>query len=269
MYASCYTYKSLWEPFLKLRNKYIDKNIITYFCTDEIHDVVINSDNINVLNFGKKSNFSLHGNFFERYLYYLNNIDSDYILYFNDDMFPLANVSTNKLNTLIDIMRSDDNIKMIKLSTHSYPFDNGTLVEYNGLQFIKANNALDGYIMNAQPMLINRLFFIDLIKFCMIYNTCTHQNGGLELCGTDYFRMNNTYICLRVIDDIITINHAGGIVRSGIITDETKNMLKDKEDIDIITYDHNLIYKLTFDEYNLLGDRLKEEYMQLNITHLI
>ncbi len=45
-------------------------------------------------------------------------------------------------------------------------------------------------------------------------------------------------------------------------------MLKDKEDIDIKTYDNNLIYELTNDELNNLGDRLKEHYNDLNIKYL-
>ena len=264
MYTTCYTYKSLWEPFLKLKNKYIDNTIPTYFCTDEIKDYKLNDNNIKVLTYGHKSNFGVNGNYYKRMLYYLHNIDTDYILYFYDDMFPLAKVDMNKLNAFVDIMNTNDNIKIIKLSTHSFPCYNGTLVNYNGIDFMKANNALDSYIMNVQPILIKKDFFIDVIYYCMFNNTI-HQNGGMEIYGTEYFKNNDEFICLRIIDDIIVVNDNGGIVRSGVITDETKNMLKEKEDIDIQTYENNMIFKLTQDEYDNLGNQLKEVYANLNI----
>jgi hypothetical protein len=162
-------------------------------------------------------------------------------------------------------MDLNNDIKIIKLSLHSYQFNNGTPIEYNGIKFIKANNKLDDYIMNVQPILIDRYFFIKLIKFCKLNNTLTHQNGGLEIYGTKFFRQNNNYICLRVIEDVVVIQDSMGVVQSGIITDYNKKFLKEKEDIDIETFENNLIYKLTLDEYNCLGDRLKTEYEKNNI----
>ena len=264
MYVSCYTYKSLWLPFLKLRNKYIDSNITTYFCTDILNSFNFNN-NIKLLNFNNKSIFSLNGNLYDRYIYYLTNIDTKYILYFYDDMFPIDYINTDKLNKLMNIMDINDDIKIIKLSLLSYPFNNGISVKYNGINFIKANNKLDDYIMNIQPLLIKRDFFIKLIQFCKLNNTLTHQNGGLEVYGTEYFRQNRNYICLRVVEDVVVIQNSMGIVQSGIITDYNKKYLKEKEDIDIETFENNLIYKLTLDEYNCLGDRLKIEYENKDI----
>jgi hypothetical protein len=43
-------------------------------------------------------------------------------------------------------------------------------------------------------------------------------------------------------------------------------MLKDKEEIEIETFDNNLIFKLTRDEYDVMGDRLKHEYVINNCT---
>jgi hypothetical protein len=263
MYVSCYTYKSLWMPFIKLKNKYIS-NIKMYLCTDLIKENEFELNNINVLNFNSKSNFTLKGNLFDRYLYYLNNIDTDYIFYFYDDMYPLDYVDNNNLINMIKIMEENSDIKLIKLSLHSYPFHKGTNVSYNNINFVKANNNLDEYILNLQPILIKKNFFIDLINYCKKHNTYTHQNGGLEVYGTEFFR-NTNYIALRVTSDIIKIPGDGGIVRSGIISESMKKMLKDKEDIDIKTYDNNFIYELTKNEYNDLGDRLKEHYANLNI----
>jgi hypothetical protein len=265
MYVSCYTYKSLWRPFLKLKEKYIDKNLFTYFCTDEIKDFSIPNDNVKVLSFGEKSHFALNGNLYDRYLHYLNQINTKYILYFYDDMFPLSPVDTEKLNTLMYTMDSYDNIKLIKLSTHSFPFNHGMPVTIDGINYIKANNERDGYIMNVQPILIRRDFFIDLIKYCKIHNTLSYQNGGIEVYGTEFFKKNHNFICLRVAEDIVTVNHDWGIVQAGIISDDIKQMLKDKEDIEIETFENNLIYKLTSDEYNALGDHLKDIYRDKNI----
>jgi hypothetical protein len=268
MYVSCYTYKSLWPAFLKLKEKYIDNHIKLYFCTDEIKNYNLNNNNLILLNFNQKSVFSLNGNLYERYLYYLNNIDSKYILFFYDDMLAIDYVSTEKIIKLMNIMDEDDNIKNIKLSTHSYTFNNGTPFVKNGIEFTKANNKLDQYLMNFQPILIRRDFFIDLIKYCAINNTLTHQNGGIEIYGTEYFRQNENFICLRVVEDVVVIQNAMGVVQSGVISNEIKNYLKEKENIEIETFENNLIYRLTNEEYNCLGDRLKEEYAKNNITVL-
>jgi hypothetical protein len=245
---------------LKLKEKYIDNSIPTYFCTDEIKDFVINSPNTKVLSYGEKSHFSLNGNFFDRYLHHLQQIDSEYILFFLDDMFPLANVCN--LDKYLDIMDANKNIKIIKLSKYSLAHVNGHLVNINDIHFMQANNKLDDYLMNLQPMLIQKSFFIDLTNYCKQQNTYTHQNGGMEIHGTDYFRINSNYICLRVINDIVRVNDSGGIVRSGRISEETKKMLKDSEEIEIETFDNNLIFKLTVDEFNAMGDRLKQEYTE-------
>jgi hypothetical protein len=47
-----------------------------------------------------------------------------------------------------------------------------------------------------------------------------------------------------------------------------KQYFKEKEDIQIETYENNLIFKLTKDEYDCLGDRLKIEYNQNNIASI-
>jgi hypothetical protein len=187
-----------------------------------------------------------------------------YIFYFYDDMYPLDCVDNNNINNMIKIMDENHDIKLIKLSLDSFPFNHGEQVVYNNIKFIKANNNLDQYIFNVQPIIIKKNFLIDLINYCKINNRLTHQNGGLEIYGTNFFR-NTNYISLRVINEVIKIPFAGGIVISGIISETMKKMLKDKEDIDIKTYDNNLIYELTTDEFNNLGDRLKEHYNDLNI----
>jgi hypothetical protein len=222
--------------------------------------------NTQILNFNQKSNFTINGNLFDRYLYYLNNIETEYILYFYDDMFLIESVDTNKLNSFLNIMKNNELIKIIKLSLHSEPFYNGTMVNIDDTIFIKANNQLDNYIFNTQPILIRRDFFIETVNYCKQNNICAHQNGGLEIHGTDFFRINNHYIALRVTNDVTKVPDAGGVVRSGIISEEMKQYFKEKENIEIQTYENNMIFKLTNEEYHCLGDRLKQEYREKNIS---
>jgi hypothetical protein len=264
LYATCHAYKSLWTPFLKLKNKYIDSDIPTYICTDVLDDTEISGENVHVLSYGKKSNMSLHGNFYDRYLDHIKHIHTEYILFFVDDMFPLAPVSREDLHDCIELMKEEDAIKIIKLSTHSYPFS-GPVVSYKGKEFVKADNKKDSYIMNVQPILIKRDFLIEILNYCKIHNTMGHQNGGLEVHGTEFFRKNDV-TCLRVCRDIVTINYAGGIVQSGFISEDTQKLLLNKEDIIIETFGNNLIFKLTEDEYTLAGDALREDFARRGIA---
>jgi hypothetical protein len=119
--------------------------------------------------------------------------------------------------------------------------------------------------MNVQPILIKRDFLIEILNYCKIHNTMGHQNGGLEVHGTEFFRKNDV-TCLRVCRDIVTINYAGGIVQSGFISEDTQKLLLNKEDIIIETFGNNLIFKLTEDEYSLAGDALREDFARRGIA---
>jgi len=261
MYVSCFNYKNLWSPFFKLKEKYLGDKIKTYLCIDELKNHKINFSNTEIINFNQKSIYNLNGNLYDRYLYYLNNIDSKYVIYFIDDMFILENVNLDKVNEFIQIMEQNDYIKIIKLSLMSWPFDNGTMVNYNDNKFIQADNNKDEYIMNLQPILINKKFFINIVEYCKHQDQnrlhCYGQNSGLESFGTEYFK-NKNYKCLRVMDDIIKVIHPGGFVRSGVLSEEFKNYLKEKENIDIKTFKYNLIYDINDDEYNNLPQNAKD-----------
>ena len=267
LYFTCLTYKSLWESFFKLKNKYMDNTTIkTYLCTDILNDDhnIYQENNINILTFNKKSNFTINGNLYDRILFYLNNIDSKYILFFIDDMYIMDYVNFNKLQQLINIMENNEDIKIIKLSLDSFPFNNGKNVNYDNINFVQADNSKDEYIFNVQPMIMRKEFFIDMVTYCKNNSTVTHQNGGLEIFGTKYFRINLNFKCLRVCKDIIKIPYSGGIVSSGIISENMKKFLKEKENIEIKTYDNNLIFDLTKEEYECVGDRVKDVYKNIN-----
>jgi len=261
IYATCSMYKSLWAPFFKLKDKYMDKTIPIYLCTDVLPENKLSED-CNVLIYGHKSDTGIRGNYFDRYLHHLENIHTKYIVFLVDDMFPLAPVSTEALNECTELMNEDESIKVIKLSTHSAPCS-GAKVNYKGRDFIQADNARDEYIISLQPTLIRRDFFIDMLNYCKVHNTLGHQNGGLEIHGTHYFR-NSDYRCLRVCEDIFKVNYAGGIVQSGFISDDTRKLLL-TEDIVIETFGNNLIFTLTEDEYSLAGGALRDEFARRGV----
>lgn len=250
MYVTCETYRNLWDSFFKLKNKYINDGIKTFFCTDILpNDFVKPSKNTIILNYNVKSIITAkNGNLYDRYLYYLNNIDSEFILYFYDDMHPTKKVDIKKIEKIVQIMKNDDSIDIVKLSLSSYPFKYGEHVIINNMKFIKASNK-DSYIMNLQPMIIRKNTFIDIIKYTKNRNNI-HQNGGIEIFGTNFLRSKNNK-SLRVVNEIVSVFGSGGLVRSGILSNDAKKWLE-SENIHIKTYDNNLIFKLTKKEYNYI-----------------
>lgn len=265
MYVTCYTYYGLWEGFFKLREKYLDKNIKMYFCTDLIKDYDLKQENTKLLNFNEKSILDdIKGNLYDRYLFYLNNIDTDYILFFYDDMYPIEKISNEKIEKLINIMENNKNIKLIKLSGYSFPFHNGKENIIDEIPFFKANNNLDDYIFNLHPQIIRKDFFIEMIKYVKKNNNI-HQDGGLEVYGTQFFKEKTDYIAMRANESIIKIISPTGVVINGVIEDTIKFFLKEKENIEIKTYKNNLIYELTNEEYKCMSGSTIAKLKKRNI----
>ena len=259
MVLTCYTYKGLWQPFLKLKNKYINY-FKTYFCVDEIKDYQINENNLEIISYGKKSNVNRHGgNFFDRLLYYLDKIPTKYIIFFLDDMPPLGIVEEEKIYKIVNIMEREK-IDYVKLSELTVPYS-GQIITIDNINFTVANNS--DKLFNTQPCLIKREIFIDMVNYCKTNNRI-YQNGGLELYGTEYFRKYNIK-CLKTVEDTVKISSPAGFVASGILDQTVRIMLKEKEDIDIETFKDGLIYELTNEEYNFVGDRFIREYKRRNI----
>lgn len=255
MYFTCHIYKSLWEPFMKLKEKYLGNNYKLYFCTDLCGNEELNYENINILTYPEKSDNSLKGNMYDRYIDYLNKIDNEYILYFYDDMFVIKNVDNNVLDKCVKIMDNNKNIKIIKLSLDSFPFSHGTQVEYDNIKFIKADKQHDDYLFNTQPIIIERKCFIEMIEYCKLHNKIPSLNGGLEITGTIFFKKMQKYDCLRVVDEVIHVPSACGVVQAGFLNHQIDKYLQQTENIYVKRYKNNLIYELTNTEYSLLGER--------------
>lgn len=269
LYLSCNLFSPLWLPFLKIIKKYIAFDIKLYICTDLDIDIGLEKEikkyTNNILIYGKKSNLNRDGNLYKRFEYYLNNIESDNILYFHDDMFPNKIIDENKILSLLEILRKNNDIKLIKLSHASYNWNHGEKIIYDGMDFKKADNQKDVYIFNIQPMLIKKNFFINFINFCennyKKYNI-THMNGGLEIMGTEYYRKNKNFIALRTWDNIISVyGNDWGVVVAGIIEPKMNQELLKKEGFSIKVYDNNCLFKINQEELDIFGEHNKNRLL--------
>lgn len=276
-YISCFNYSKLWRPFLKLREKYLCANKIKlYLCTDKLPDLtdlrnIENEfDNIKILEFNEVS--YLDENYFKRYLYYLENIKENLILYMYDDMFPSNYLNYNYLMEMVKLLNNNDNIKLIKTTSYNLPINKNNIFNKNYLVY---DNKTDNYIISSQVHIIKKNIFINLINYCIKnLNKSFFKSGPniYEFMGTQYFR-NKDYICLTVFNkNLFSVyynvpedylkNQIGcypGIVSRGTITQECLDVLKKKENIIIKTYENNMIFELTEKNYNNLGDYLKEK----------
>lgn len=271
MYLTCNLYAELWLPYLKLVKKYIEFSIDIYLCTD----IDINPDllkeikkyNINILIYGDSSDMSSGGNLYKRITYYLNNINNNNIFVQVDDMLPRAIINKKSINEIVDILNENDNIKLIKLSNASERYT-GSIVKYKNKNFQMANTLKpDSYIFNVQPFCIKKNFFIDFLSFCEFnykkYNI-THLNGGLEILGGYYFKNNNPkFIALRSHENICSFyGEPFGVLKAGVIYNNSDKILKEKENIDLKLYSKKTIFEVNDDELNRFGDHNKNTLLK-------
>lgn len=273
MYITCNLYNKLWNPWIKNQKKYLLNKYKIFFCTDFINTKEYNIDNnINIIEYNIESDNSLHGNFYDRMLYYLNLINTDYILYNGDDFFISNPPDFNNLENLLKLMKSNINIKYSKLSHQSLPYS-GNIISYNNYNYRQANNYDDTYVINLQPSIFKKDFLIELINFCKINNTFLGGNNSLEYFGgslaneinKNFFKcVSNNYICLRPESEIISIygNNGWGLVAAGILQLD-KEYLKN-EDIYIETDENNVIFNVNNNTYKKLGEQHK-----WRVKHLI
>jgi len=270
MYVSCNLFSNLWIPFFKLIKKYIKFPITTYLCSDiEISEKILEKlkeFDVKIVIYGEKSNISKNGNLYKRYEHYLNNITYESILYFHDDMFPSKMIDENELITMLNVLNSNNNIKLIKLSLSSSPYLKGSSHIFHDTSFIKADNKRDSYIFNIQPMLIKKIFFKNMINYCeenYKKQKITHLNGGLELVGRNYFENNLNFIALRVVKEVISVYGGSyGICVNGIINDNVDIILKNNENIELEVYEKKCIFKVTTEELNIFGDQNKNRLIK-------
>ena len=257
MYFSCYSYKNLWDAFLQNKKKYLGNSIKMYFCIDENKDnIIIDKEfNTEIITYNEKSSIRSTGNFLQRMLHSLNNINTEYIIYFGDDMFINNYVNVDKISKILLTLQNNYNIKLIKLSNKSQPYTGEQFCD-NDIIYNKANKSVDDYIMNLQPIIVRKDFYINLINVCINDTKYKIQgNSSLERVGTEYIQtFGDDVICLKTKEDIIPIIHELGLLSAGILYDDKKEWLK-SEGLFVKTYKNNFIYDITNkEEYNSIGE---------------
>ena len=266
VYFTCYTYKNLWNAFLENKKKYLGNKIKMYFCVDENKDNISfdKESNIEIITYNEKSSFRSSGNFLKRLIHSLNNINSEYIIYYVDDMFLTNYVDTSKISKILITLKNNNNIKLIKLSNKSQPYTGGEF-EDNDIIYNRANKNCDDYLMNLQPTMIKKDFFINLINECINNKKYILQaNSALERIGTEYIKtFGDEVICLKTKEDIIPIVHELGLLSAGILYDYNKDWLI-SENLFVETYQNNFIYERTNEERNYIGELTLEHLKSIH-----
>lgn len=272
LYFSCFSYKNLWNAFLQNKQKYLGNHIKMYFCIDENKDnMIFNKEhNTEIITYNERSSYKSTGNFLKRLLYSLNNINTEYIIYYCDDMFITDYVNIDKISKILVTLMNNNNIKIVKLSNKSQPYTGEEFTE-NDIIYNKANKNIDDYIMNLQPTIIKKDFLIDLVNEC-INNTkynYLQENSKLEAIGTEFIRsFGDEVICLKTKEDIIPIVDELGVLSAGILYNHIREWLK-LENLYIKTYENNFIYKNTKEEFDYIGELTFEQLKTIHNINII
>jgi hypothetical protein len=210
----------------------------------------------------------LNKNYFKRLLYYLDNIPSKYIIFFIDDMFLKTYPDTDNLSNLINLMKSNNNIIYSKLS-HNSELYSKNLYEYNNYYYKIGDNINDNYLINLQPSIFEKKFFIEYINYCLNIKNNYQENSQLEIFAggitkdTNFFINKDNYICLRPEKEIISIYDCGGIVAAGIL--HIDKVILEKNNIYIKVYKNNMIYEINENILMKLGEQNKYKLYVNNI----
>lgn len=111
---TCDAYEDAWEPFFKLLKKYWPDReypIVLNTETKKFDYEDLNIKTINVKNYNPKTSWS------SRLINVLNQIDSEYILFFLEDFFITDYVDNSKLNEVIEWMQNDSSIGVFSFNT--------------------------------------------------------------------------------------------------------------------------------------------------------
>lgn len=260
VYVSCFMYRNLWRPFLELKLKYIGDKIPFYLCTDgPIDEILKITPGVNVLHFDKPANNNT--NYITRLIHYLKKVDTKYVLFWYDDMFPTDTVRWPIVEEIYAHMESNPTVKLVKCSIHSSPFRGNTYTI--GTNVFTQSSPSDGYVMNVQPTVFDRTFLLDVMEEV---DRSTVKNGpsDFETIGTE-IAIRKGYVYLKSQTDIIPVFGDGGVVRAGILLPEANEFLKN-HNIHVETYAKNCIYDV-YDKANTdtLNDQLKLELRWFNI----
>lgn len=241
LYCSCFMYRTLWRPFFQLKARYFnDPSIPVYLGTDgspdEIRDAL--PEGITLLRYPETANNNT--NYISRVRWYLESIPTKYVIFWYDDMFLSAPVDRESFAKAYALMDSDDRVKLVKLSLHSYPFTGETYTTALGT-FQRASPS-DSYVLNVQPTMYDRAFLLAVMNEV---DKQVVKNGpsDFETHGTVVAK-RFPYIYLRSATDIVPILNDGGVVRSGIVYPEARAFLE-REGIAIKTYENNCVYDLS------------------------
>jgi hypothetical protein len=234
-------YRSLWVPFFELKERYFnDPSIPVYLGTDGPPDELraLIPSTVTLLSYPEPANNNT--NYIQRVLHYLKSISTKYVLFWYDDMFLSGPVDRSALMDAYTLMNTDDRVKLIKLSRHSYPFTGS--MHTTPLGTFQQSSLSDPYVLNVQPTLFDRAFLLRVLE---VADTHPTKNGpsDFETHGSDAAR-GLQFLYLRSVTDIVPIFSDGGVVRSGIVYPEARAFLE-RERITINTYENHCIYDLT------------------------
>lgn len=257
MYNTCFMYKNIWDPFFALKNKYCSNlKIKTYLCSDGNIDEYFKDkklyDNTEFINYPSEARADgFESNYTQRLLYYLINIPTNYVIYWYDDMFLTNHVNFEKINESFELMKTDSNIKTIKLSTCSHPFT-GSIYYQNKDFKLQQNSKKDQYCVNLQPSIFRKDFLINMCEYLISNNTIHNGSYDIENYGTKYFHINQDNKSLRSNIDLIPVYGDCGIVSAGYIRNGVLDFLKG-ENISMKIHD-NFIYEKNNENVKKLSD---------------
>lgn len=146
---SCDRYELLYQGFNYFFSKYWGHNeaVSCYFATEEIQ---VNFDNFEHIRSGK-------GQWSNRLLNLLDQIEEDYIIYFQEDMWLSKAVDQSVLSALIDLTIRNQ-WKQVKLNSSPVFSTIRGEIFLNGLNVSKLNNAESDFLMSHQVTLWNKAF---------------------------------------------------------------------------------------------------------------
>ena len=141
---------------------------------------------------------------------------------------------------------------------------------YNNYNYRIGDNINDNYLINIQPSIFEKKFFIEYVKHCLSSNLEYSGNSSLEVFAggitknLNFFLKKENYICLRPEKEIINIYDCGGLVVAGIL--HINKEILENNDIYIDVYKNNMIYEINENILIKLGN---QNIYKLHINNLL
>ena len=154
---TCDRYKLLYpgfEYFFKKNWPYTELQIGYYFLTEEES---CKSDVFKNIKTGK-------GEWSDRLLNGLKQIDEDYVIYFQEDMWLSKPVIADTVNKIIDFSL-DNEINLFKLSSNGVYHTRATHQYINGLEVGVLDNEMSGYLMSHQVSVWKKAFLMEQLLY--------------------------------------------------------------------------------------------------------